>query len=126
MAIPDIGERTAREIEAWFEDPENQAILDRLLAAGVAPVEAEAPVGDLFAGESWVFTGKLEQFSREAAEALVLRYGGKSAGSVSRNTTAVVAGPGAGSKLAKANELGITVYDEQGFLDYLAANGVEI
>lgn len=126
MAIPDIGERTAREIEAWFEDPENQAILDRLLAAGVAPVEAEAPVGDLFAGESWVFTGKLEQFSREAAEALVLRYGGKSAGSVSKNTTAVVAGPGAGSKLAKANELGITVYDEQGFLDYLAANGVEI
>lgn len=126
VAIPDIGERTAREIEAWFEDPENQAIIDRLLESGVAPVEAEAPVGDLFAGETWVFTGKLEQFSREDAEALVMRYGGKAAGSVSKNTTAVVAGPGAGSKLVKAQQLGVTVMDEAEFLAKLAAASVEI
>lgn len=126
VGIPDIGERTAREIEAWFEDPENQAIIDRLLEYGVAPVEAEAPVGDLFAGETWVFTGKLEQFSREDAEALVLRYGGKAAGSVSKNTTAVVAGPGAGSKLVKAQQLGVPVLDEGEFLAKLAAAGIEI
>jgi DNA ligase (NAD+) len=126
LAVPDIGERTAREIEAWFEDPENQAILDRLLEAGVAPVEAEAPVGDLFADETWVFTGKLEQFSREDAEALVMRYGGKAAGSVSKNTTAVVAGPGAGSKLVKAQQLGVPVFDEAEFLAKLAAAGIEL
>lgn len=126
VGIPDIGERTAREIEAWFEDPENQAIIDRLLESGVAPVEAEAPVGDLFAGETWVFTGKLEQFSREDAEALVLRYGGKAAGSVSKNTTAVVAGPGAGSKLVKAQQLGVPVFDEGEFLAKLASAGIEI
>lgn len=126
VGIPDIGERTAREIEAWFEDPENQAIIDRLLEYGVAPVEVEAPVGDLFEGETWVFTGKLEQFSREDAEALVLRYGGKAAGSVSKNTTAVVAGPGAGSKLVKAQQLGVPVFDEGEFLAKLAAAGIEI
>jgi DNA ligase (NAD+) len=126
LAVRDIGERTAREIEAWFEDPENQAILDRLLEAGVAPVEAEAPVGDLFADEIWVFTGKLEQFSREDAEALVMRYGGKAAGSVSKNTTAVVAGPGAGSKLVKAQQLGVPVMDEAEFLAKLASAGIEL
>jgi len=126
VGIPDIGERTAREIEAWFEDPENQAIIDRLLEYGVAPVEAEAPMGDLFAGETWVFTGKLEQFSREDAEALVMRYGGKAAGSVSKNTTAVVAGPGAGSKLVKAQQLGVPVLDEAEFLAKLAEAGIEI
>jgi DNA ligase (NAD+) len=126
VQVPDIGERTAREIEGWFETPDNQRIIDELLELGVAPVEAAEPVGDLFAGETWVFTGKLERFSREAAEELVMSLGGKAAGSVSKNTTAVVAGPGAGSKLAKATELGVLVMDEQEFLDKLAEAGIEL
>lgn len=119
MAVTDIGPRTAGEIQEWFEEPENQELLDRLLSLGVSPVEPEAVVSDLFAGQTIVFTGKLERFAREAAEDLVLRLGGKTAGSVSKNTSFVVAGPGAGSKLAKAEELGIEVLDEQGFLDRL-------
>lgn len=126
LAVPDIGERTAAEIESWFEDDENRKLIDELLALGVAPVEAAEPVGDLFAGETWVFTGRLDRFTRERAEELVLSLGGKAAGSVSKNTTAVVAGPGAGSKLAKATELGVAVLDEQGFLDKLDAAGIEI
>ncbi|MFQ3669593.1 MAG: NAD-dependent DNA ligase LigA, partial [Fimbriimonadaceae bacterium] len=116
LAVPDIGPRTAGEIEAWLEDEANQEMLDRLLDLGVSPVEVEGPVGDLFAGQTIVFTGKLEKFTREAAEELVVRLGGKTAGSVSKNTTLVVAGPGAGGKLAKANALGVEITDEEGFL----------
>lgn len=115
-AVPNIGPRTAEEIRNWFDDPANQLVLEGIFAAGVRPSEAEAPVSDTFAGETWVFTGKLERFTREAAEATVLRGGGKVAGSVSKATTAVVAGPGAGSKLAKATQLGVTVLTEEEFL----------
>lgn len=119
VAVPDIGPRTASEIETWLEEPENQALIDRLLAAGVSPVEATAPAGDLFAGKTVVFTGKLERLERAAAEDIVQRLGGKAAGSVSAKTSLVVAGPGAGSKLAKAAQLGIDVIDEQAFLAML-------
>ncbi len=126
VAIPDIGDRTAREIESWIEDPENQKMIDDLLNLGVSPTEAAAPVGDFFQGQTWVFTGKLERFSRESAEALVMSLGGKAAGSVSKNTTAVVAGPGAGSKLVKATELGVRVLDEEAFLAELAQAGITL
>lgn len=119
LKVPDIGPRTASEIEEWFEEAENQNLIDALLAAGVAPVEAEQPIGDLFEGQTLVFTGKLEKFTREDAEALVERYGGKAAGSVSKHTSLVVAGPGAGSKLQKAEQLGVPVVDEDGFLAML-------
>jgi DNA ligase (NAD+) len=119
VAIPDVGPRTASEIQEWFEEPENQRLIDDLLALGVTPTEAEAPTGDLFAGQTAVFTGKLERFSREDAEALVMKLGGKAAGSVSKNTSFVVAGPGAGSKLAKAEALGVRVMTEEEFLEML-------
>ncbi len=122
MAVPDIGPRTASEIQEWFKEEENQELISRLLELGVSPVEPDAPVGDLFAGKTLVFTGKLERFSRDAAEDLVLRLGGKAAGSVSKGTALVVAGPGAGTKLAKAEELGIPVTDEEGFLQMLPAD----
>lgn len=120
LEVQDIGPRTAGEIQEWFEEAENQQLLDRLLELGIAPTEPEAVVSDLFAGQTIVFTGKLERFSREAAEDLVIRLGGKAAGSVSKNTAFVVAGPGAGSKLAKAEELKVPVYDEEGFLAMLS------
>lgn len=119
LQVPDVGPRTASELEEFFEDEENVRLLDDLLALGVAPVEAEAPESDLFAGKTLVFTGRLERFSREDAEHLVMRMGGKAAGSVSKLTTYVVAGPGAGSKLAKAEQLGVPVLTEDEFLEML-------
>lgn len=119
IAIPNVGKRTADEIVLWFEDEENRALVDDLLSLGVQPVEAEAPVSDLFSGKIFVFTGKLTEFTREQAEEAVAKLGGKSAGSVSKNTTYVVAGPGAGSKLAKAEQLKVEVLDEAGFLALL-------
>lgn len=117
--VPDIGTRTAEEIHDWLRDPENERLIDALLEAGVAPVEGELPQGDRFAGKTFVFTGKLERFTREQAEQWVMDQGGKAAGSVSKNTTYVVAGPGAGSKLAKAEQLGVTVLTEDEFVDML-------
>jgi len=124
-AIENVGPRTASEITEWFEEPENVRLVDELLANGVAPVEAAAPRSDAFAGKTFVFTGKLEQFAREAAEALVADMGGKSSGSVSKKTDFVVAGPGAGSKLAKATELGVAVLTETEFLAMLP-DGIEL
>jgi DNA ligase (NAD+) len=116
LEVPDVGPRTAAEIQEFFEEDENQRILDELLALGVQPVEAAAPVGALFSGQTVVFTGKLERFTREDAEALVMRLGGKAAGSVSKQTSLLVAGPGAGSKLDKATQLGVPVLSEEEFL----------
>ncbi|HRJ26546.1 MAG TPA: NAD-dependent DNA ligase LigA [Fimbriimonadaceae bacterium] len=119
ILIPDVGPRTASEIESWLEDEENQLLLDDLLMLGVSPTEAAAPTGDLFAGQTVVFTGKLEQMTREEAEGLVHSLGGKTASSVSPRTDLVVAGPGAGSKLAKAESLGVRVISESDFLAML-------
>jgi DNA ligase (NAD+) len=123
LAVPDIGPRSAAEIQEWFEEDENRKLLDELLRLGVSPVEAEAPTGDLFAGKTLVFTGKLEHMTREEAEAVVMRLGGKAAGSVSKATSLVVAGPGAGSKLAKAEQLGVPVVTEEEFLAMLPSGG---
>lgn len=117
--VPDIGERTAEEIHDWFRDPENADLIDGLLEAGVEPVEGAPPKGDQFAEKVFVFTGKLEQFTREQAELWVMDLGGKAAGSVSKKTSFVVAGPGAGSKLAKAESLGVAVLTEAEFVAML-------
>ena len=119
VAIEGVGPSTAGEIQQWFEDEDNRRVIDELLSLGVVPEEAEAPVGDLFAGQTVVFTGKMERFTREDGEELVQKLGGKAAGSVSKNTTFVVAGPGAGSKLQKAEQLGVEVLSEAEFLSRL-------
>jgi len=118
-AIPNIGPRTASEVQEWFEDLDNRSMVDRLLEKGVRPEEVAGPSSDVFVGMTFVFTGKLERFSREVAEAIVVDLGGKSAGSVSKATSVVVAGPGAGSKLAKAEQLGVAVKTEDEFLAML-------
>jgi DNA ligase (NAD+) len=98
--------------------------------AGVVPErpvvvdEAEAEAGPL-AGRSVVVTGTMEGFSREDAEDAIRAAGGKPSGSVSRKTDYLVAGPGAGSKLAKATELGIPVLDEEAFRRLLAGEAVD-
>lgn len=125
IAIPNIGPSTAAEITEWFEDPENRRIVDELLLVGVQPVEEAAAVSDLFAAQTAVFTGKLERFTREIAEAIVKKMGGKTAGSVSKSTSFIVAGPGAGTKLAKAEQLGVKVLTEAEFLDLLPAGTLD-
>jgi DNA ligase (NAD+) len=126
VAVPDIGERTASEIKEWLDEEENKRLVQELLDLGVTPEEAEAPVADLFAGQTIVFTGKLERMTREDGEALVMKLGGKAAGSVSKATTSVVAGPGAGSKLAKAESLGVEVIDEDTFIERLGKHAKEL
>ncbi len=113
--IEGIGQTTAAQIVEWLSEPGNRALVSALLEAGVEP-RGQEPLGDHFAGKTVVFTGKLEHMTREDAEALVASLGGKASGSVSKGTSLVVAGPGAGSKLSKAESLGIPVVSEEEFL----------
>ena len=111
--------KVASELEDWFGLEENNKMLNELLILGVSPVETEVSSEGEFAGKTFVFTGKLEKFERTAAERLVMKRGGKAASSVSKNTDFVVAVPGAGSKLSKAEELGVKVLTEDEFLKML-------
>lgn len=123
--VHEVGAVVARSIFDWFRDEANQKLLERLLAAGVGTETGDQePRSDALAGLTFVFTGALTRFSREEAEALTKRHGARAAGSVSKATSIVVAGPGAGSKLQKANELGVRVLDEAGFLDFLEDRGI--
>jgi DNA ligase (NAD+) len=118
VAIPDIGPTTAAGIVEFFQEEDNSDLIDDLFAAGVNPPEIEkAAGGGKFEGMTLVFTGKLERMTREDAEAMVRDGGGTPAGSVSKATTLVVAGPGAGSKLGKAEQLGVEVISEDEFFE---------
>ena len=112
--VEGVGPSMAHEVHAYFHGP-GAELVDRLLKAGVRPQEAEAVGEGPFTGKTFVFTGTLETMSRPDAEALVRKLGGKAAGSVSSKTDYVVAGPGAGSKLEKAQKLKLTILDEDQF-----------
>lgn len=118
--IPDIGAVTAEAITEYFALPETREVIDRLAAAGVeVNAAATEKKSDLFAGMTFVLTGTLPTMTRDQASALIKAAGGKVSGSVSKKTSYVVAGDAAGSKLDKANELGVTVIDEAKLLDML-------
>jgi DNA ligase (NAD+) len=116
---PEVGPIVAASIHDYFQDPENQALIDDLAAVGVSPVPlepVEAKGGKLpFAGKTFVLTGTLPKRSRAEAEKLIKERGGKISGSVSKVTSYVLAGEEAGSKLEKAKQLGISVLDEPEF-----------
>ena len=118
-AVNDVGEITARSILTWLASPQSRHLITRLREAGVNMTAAEQGSDQRFAGMTFVLTGGLEQFTRDQAAAMIEDRGGKSAGSVSKKTTYVVAGEGAGSKLKKALDLGIPVLTEQEFLDLM-------
>ena len=129
-AVQDIGEITARTVRAYFDLPETRALFGKLKAAGVVtalPEREQNPAADsggeeglgVFAGMTFVLTGTLPTMTRPEATEIIKRHGGKATGSVSKKTTYVLAGADAGSKLAKANELGIPVIGEDEFLAML-------
>ena len=118
--VRDIGAVTAQNIIAWFADPQSQHMISRLREAGVNFESHIRQEDDRFAGMTFVLTGALSLFTRDEATEKIERFGGKAAGSVSKKTTYVVAGENAGSKLKKANELGIPVLSEEDFLKMLA------
>lgn len=117
--VPDIGAITAKSIAEWFQNPQSRHLIETLRDAGVNMLSQEAPTGDKLAGKTFVLTGTLEGFTRDEAGARIEALGGKVSGSVSKKTSYVVAGEAAGSKLKKADELGIPVLTEAEFLGLL-------
>lgn len=118
-SIHDVGPIAGNSVRTWLDEAENQAMLDKMLNAGVAPQETEKhETDDRFVGKSFVFTGALNMDRREA-EAIVKRLGGRAAGSVSKKTNYVIIGENAGSKADKARELGVTILSEDEFLEML-------
>jgi len=118
-AIPDFGEITALCVVNYFSHEQNRALCRRLTDAGLTTNSTAVPTGDRYAGRTFVLTGTLPTMSRDEASALIKAQGGKVSGSVSKKTDYVVAGEAAGSKLTKANELGVTVIDEATLLEML-------
>src|SRR5215212_4333010 len=121
-AIPEIGLTVAESVHDWFDDEGNRALCDRLRAAGVKTEtdrRGSAKVDERFAGKQFVLTGTLAGFTRDEARGLIEARGGRVNSSVSKKTDYVVAGEAAGSKLDKAESLGVTVLDEAAFKDML-------
>ena len=118
-AVPGVGPEIAESVARFFRQDETKVVLEKLRRAGVAP-PPEAPrvawANSPLAGKTVVFTGTLTEMTRAEAEEIVRRLGGKTAGSVSKATSLVVAGESAGSKLAKAQELGVPVISEAEFV----------
>ena len=114
-AIDDIGEITAHSLLEWMSSPQSQHLISRLREAGVNMTATDRGDDQRFAGMIFVLTGALERFTRDEATELIEARGGKAASSVSKKTTYVVAGESAGSKLRKAQELGIQILTEDDF-----------
>ena len=123
--IPGIGPKIANSIVEFFSLDENREVVEKLRAAGVnlRSETGAARTGPL-SGLTFVVTGRLERFTRDAAEALIKRNGGAASGSVTKKTDYLVVGAEAGSKLAKAQQLGIKLLDEEAFTGFLRDNGI--
>ncbi len=120
MQVPDVGPVVAESIVAFFAEAHNREVIDRLQAAGVHWEDVAVAAADgVLTGQTIVLTGTLPTLSRDAAKAMIEAAGGKVAGSVSAKTGFVVAGEAAGSKLEKAQSLGIEILDEAAFLHRL-------
>ncbi len=119
VAIEDFGEITAKSVIDFFSHEGNITLCRKLMEAGLSTEAKAAPRGDSLAGLTFVLTGTLPTMSRDEAAALLKAAGAKVSGSVSSKTSYVVAGEAAGSKLTKAQSLGIPVIDEEGMLEML-------
>ena len=123
LEIHEIGPQVSDSVVGFFSDGNNRKLLQELKDLGVNPQSSQTAVGALFQGKTFVFTGALERFTRKEGETLVEAQGGRASGSVSKKTDYVVAGPGAGSKLTKAEQLGISILNEDEFLELLEKEG---
>ena len=124
--VHEIGKTTAVSAAEWFAEAGNGEMLDRLIEFGVSPqVNLSAPKSDIFAAMTFVFTGTLQKLKRDAAETIVKQMGGRASGSVSKQTTYLVAGENAGSKQTKAQELGVKVITEDEFIAMQAGGTCE-
>ncbi|MBQ7015099.1 MAG: NAD-dependent DNA ligase LigA [Clostridia bacterium] len=121
-AIDEIGPITAHYIRDFFANPHNITLISELEAAGVNMVYKSDKVSDIFAGMTFVLTGTLESFTRDEASAIITKRGGKVSSSVSKKTTYVLAGSEAGSKLTKAQNLGVSIISEEDFLRMVGEN----
>ena len=118
-AIHEIGGIMAESIVNFFQDDTNKKVIKACLQAGIQFDEVEQIQESAFTGKTFVFTGSLEKFSRKDAQSMVEKLGARASGSVSSKTDYLVAGPGAGSKLMKAEELNISIYSEDEFLELI-------
>lgn len=122
--VPDVGPIVAGHVRSFFEQSHNQETIAELRQNGVEwQEEVVEEGGQPFEGETWVLTGTLTTMTRDEAKAILERLGAKVSGSVSGKTTCVVAGASAGSKLTKAQSLGVKVLDEDGFASVLESHG---
>jgi len=127
QAVSDVGPIVAGHLRSFFEQPHNQEILQNLKQAGVIWQTQEITAASRpLHGQTWVLTGTMEQMTRDQAKQKLEGLGAKVAGSVSKKTACVVAGEAAGSKLTKAQQLGVEVLSEQGLLDLLRGHGLEV
>ena len=118
-AIENFGEVTADYVVDFFSHSQNIDLCKRLSDAGVLTVDNSTPAGDILAGSTFVITGTLPNMSRDEASALIKQNGGKVSGSVSKKTSFVLAGEAAGSKLTKAQELGVKIISEDELLEMI-------
>jgi DNA ligase (NAD+) len=118
-AVEDIGEITASALVEFFADDSTRELIERLRALGVNTDATAEQRAETLNGLTFVLTGTLPTMTREEASSLIKQAGGKVSGSVSKKTSYVIAGEEAGSKLTKANELGVTVLDEDGLIKLL-------
>lgn len=118
-AVGDIGAVTAKNILNWFSNAQAQHLLMRLKDAGVNMTNRAEKTDDRFAGQTFVLTGALQSFTRDEAGSIIMKHGGSVSSSVSKKTSWVLAGEDAGSKLTKAQSLGIPVISEDRFLEML-------
>lgn len=118
--VREIGPEIAKNVRNFFDNPENQILLNKFKEAGleILPAENQTEMA-IFQNQTFVFTGSLQHFTREEAEALVKKYGGRASSSVSQKTNFVVVGKEPGSKLQKARELNVTILTEEEFLRML-------
>jgi DNA ligase (NAD+) len=118
-AIDDVGPVTAQYIREWFDNPQSRHQIDLLRKAGVSFASIESVTDNRFLGKIFVLTGTLENYTRDDAEELIETFGGKTSSSISKKTSYVLAGENPGSKLTKAQQLGIDIINEQQFREMI-------